>query len=168
MIEIFKDIKGYEGLYEVSNFGRVKSLERKSSHGKQLKERMLKPIIGGWGYLALKLYKDNTSKTICVHQLVAITFLNHKPNGHKIVVDHIDNNKSNNRLENLQLISNRQNASKDRKGYSSKYIGVSWSKVANKWHARISINGKHEHLGYFSNELEAAEAYQSKLKEITI
>ena len=166
--EFWIDVEGYEGLYEVSNFGRVKSLDRKSSDGRQLKERMLKPIINGYGYLVLNLYKNGKRKSLYIHQLVAMAFLEHTPNGHKIVVDHIDNDKSNNRLENLQLISNRQNTSKDRKGYSSKYVGVAWYEAKSKWISQIMINGKLKYLGLFTNELEAAEAYQSKLNEISI
>ena len=167
MTEIFKDVEGYEGLYQVSNFGRVKSLDRKSSDGRQLKERMLNPIINGYGYLVLNLHKNGKRKSLYIHQLVAMAFLEHTPNGHKIVVDHIDNDKSNNRLENLQLISNRQNTSKDRKGYSSKYVGVAWDKSKSKWISQIKIDGKIKYLGLFTNEIEAAESYQNALKNLT-
>ncbi len=159
MIEIWKDIKGYEEIYQVSNLGRVKSL-------KYNKQRILKTPANGSGYYHCNLCSKGKPKRFNVHQLVAMAFLNHKPDGIKIVVDHVDNNKSNNRLENLQLISHRQNTSKDKKGGSSEHIGVCWDKANSKWVSYILINGKQKHLGRFSNEIEAAKAYQLALNKI--
>jgi hypothetical protein len=162
MQEIFKDIPGYEKFYQVSNLGSVKSL----GNNKKRKEKLLKAALNNKGYYTVSLSKDFKMKTIQVHQLVAMAFLNHKPHGHKIVVDHINNIKTDNRLENLQLISHRENASKDRKGYSSKYVGVHLCKIVNKWISRIYINGKTKHLGIFDNELLAKKAYQKALNEL--
>lgn len=167
MMEEYRAVKGFEGFYEVSNLGNVKSLARKSSNGKQLKEKMLKPGINSRGYLTLVLHKDGNKKCHQVHQLVAMAFLNHTPNGYKTVIDHIDNYPLNNRVENLQLISHRENCTKDKIGYSSKYVGVTWYKPTSKWRAQIKIDGKNKHIGLFSDELEASNAYQSRLKEIT-
>jgi len=170
MEEIWKDIPGYEGLYQVSNMGRVKSLERMVDDwrgGKRkIGERVLKPRIGGGGYQTVLLYKEGC-RDLRIHQLVAITFLNHTPNGHTIVVDHVDEDKINNRLDNLQLISNRENTSKGyrHKKTSSIFTGVSWHKMYKKWSANIWIDGKNKYLGRFDTELEAHEAYQKKLKE---
>ena len=152
---IYKDIPGYEGLYQVSNFGTVMSF-------KQYKEgKILKANKNSGGYLSVGLNKDGKKKTFNIHQLVAISFLNHKPDGtQKIVVDHIDNNYLNNRLDNLQLISQRENSSKDKKNCSSKFTGVHWNKKENKWQVRILIDGKRKHLGYFEDEQEAALAYK--------
>ena len=164
--EIWKDVSGHSG-YEVSNFGRVKSLARvvmRSDGNKySVKERVLKTGDNGSGYLQVAL--DKKSRT--VHQLVAIAFLNHKPDGTmKTCVDHIDNNKLNNRADNLQLISARENTSKDKKGGSSEYVGVCWDKSSSKWHSRIRINSKRKYLGSFTNELDAAEAYQNALTKL--
>jgi 3'-phosphoadenosine 5'-phosphosulfate sulfotransferase len=156
--EIFKNIPGYEGLYQVSNLGNVKSL-------KYEKEKLLKPCKDTWGYYFVNLCKDRKRKGFAVHKLVAMTFLNHIPNGHKIVVDHINNIRTDNRLENLQIISARENISKDWKGNTSKYTGVSWHKRENKWKSQIQINGKRKHLGRFTNEFQAHEAYQKALNE---
>ena len=169
--EIWKDIPGYEGLYQVSSLGRVRSLDRVVPHGRfgefKLKGRVLKPSPDLNGYLKLNLYKDGMTKTIEVHKLIAIAFLNHEPCGNKIVVDHIDNNKTNNRLDNLQLITHRENLSKDKSGYTSQYVGVSWSKQKNKWMATIQVSGKNKHLGSFDSEYEAHLAYQKALNEIS-
>ena len=83
-----------------------------------------------------------------------------------LVVDHINNNSLDNRVENLQVITQRQNATKDRTNKTSKYAGVSWHKALNKWRSYIKINYKQIHLGYFDNEEEASEVYNNKLKQI--
>ena len=156
-IEVWKNIPEFES-YQVSNLGNVRSL-------KYGKERIIKQMIGGRGYYRLSLMKNKKSHTPLVSQLMAIAFLNHKPCGNKIVVDHIDNNKLNNKLYNLQLITNRENLSKDKKS-NSKYTGVCWHKSVKKWQSRIGINGKMKHLGYFTDEKEAAQAYQNELKKL--
>ena len=165
-MEEWRAIKGYEGLYEVSNLGNVKSLARKDSLGRQVKEKILKTPADSYGYYQCGLYLEGKVRKFFIHNLVAITFLGHKPNGNNIVVDHINNVKTDNRLENLQLISHRENLSKDKKGYSSKYIGVTWHKSANKWVSHIGIDGRLKYLGLFINELEASRAYQYALKEL--
>jgi len=156
--EIWKYVKDYEGVYQVSNLGRVKSL-------KFGKERILKMVINNAGYILVALHKDGNQKSKNVHQLVAIAFLGHIPCGNNLVVDHINTIKTDNHLDNLQIITHRENCSKDKKG-SSKYTGVSWYKRCNKWQAIININGQNKPLGYFKTELEASEAYQQKLETI--
>jgi hypothetical protein len=158
--EEFRPVKGYEGIYEVSNLGNVKSF-------KFNKSKILKVSKDKYGYLKVNLYKNKKIKTRYIHQLMAIAFLNHTPNGHELVVDHIDNNPSNNNLDNLQITTHRQNISKDRKG-SSKYTGVCWSKTSKKWKAGIKLNGEYKHLGYYTNEKQAADVYQYQLKKIQI
>lgn len=159
-IEIFKDIPGYEGMYQVSNLGCVKSLERKGkTKGRILKQRKRN------GYFRVNFSVKQVHKTFQVHQLVAMAFLNHNPCGFELVVDHINNIKTDNRLENLQLISVRENTSKDKKGGTSKYIGVTFHKLTNKWQSCIYINGKYKHLGLFINEKDAHLTYQKALKQ---
>ena len=88
--EVFKDIADFPR-YQVSNLGRVKSLVHK-------KERILKTGLNGRGYLQVKLYKNGKKNTIKIHSLVAKTFIG-ESNG--LDVDHIDEIKTNNKLENL-------------------------------------------------------------------
>jgi hypothetical protein len=83
------------------------------------------------------------------------------------LVDHIDNNKLNNKLNNLQLTTNRINSTKDRVGPTSKFIGVGFHKSTNKWRSRIQIDGKNIWLGVFVTEIEASNAYQNALKSIS-
>jgi hypothetical protein len=156
--EEFRDIPGFEG-YQVSNLGRVKSFKR-------YREGVLKNSIQHNGYYTTALSINNKSFTKNIHQLVAMAFLDHKPDGFKIVVDHINRDKLDNNLENLQLISNRENSSKDKRDGTSKYTGVSLIKSYSKWKAQIDVNGKSIHLGTFNTEEEASEYYQNALKAI--
>ena len=160
MKEIWKNIESYEGLYQVSNLGRVKSL-------KYNKQRILKTPSDAYGYSVCNLSSKGKQKIFKVHKLVAMAFLNHTPNGHNTVVDHINNLKIDNRLENLQITSQRENTSKDKKKGSSKYVGVYWKKNCNKWVSKIWINGKSKHLGRFTDEMEAAKSYQNALKSLS-
>lgn len=154
--EIWKDILGYEGLYQVSSLGNIKSF-----HGNN--ERVLKSSADYYGYHIIILCKNQLRKTFKVHQLVAMAFLNHIPNGNKMVIDHINDSKSDNRLENLQVVTQRYNSRKTQGKYSSQYKGVSWSKQNNKWNSLIQINGKLKYLGNFTNEYDAHIAYQTAL-----
>ena len=164
-IEVWKDIPEYEGLYQVSNLGNVRSLNFKNTK----KVKILKKGLNSNGRYRITLSKNGKKKGNCkISQLSAMAFLNHKPCGHKIVVDHIDNDKENDKLYNLQLISNRENTIKDTKRGSSRYVGVSWSKTSKKWRATIHTQGKLKHLGYFTDEKEAAQVYQNELNKIKL
>lgn len=157
--EIWKDIPGYEGLYQASDLGNIKSLNYKNT-GKQ---KVLNVYNDGNGYLCVGLNRKGR-KTFKIHKLIAMTFLNHIPNGHKIVIDHINNNRKDNRVCNLQLITNRENASKDRSNYTSKYVGVFWDKREKKWLSKIHIEGKTYSLGGFKDDFIASEVYNKALK----
>lgn len=156
--EIWKDIPDYIGYYQVSSLGRVKSTQKK-------KHLIIKPWDDGRGYLCVCLCKNKINKKFKVHKLVAMAFLNHKPNlGFKLVVDHINEIKHDNSVENLQIVTTRYNVSKSIKSAKSKYIGVVFDR--NKWKAQIVIKGKLKNLGRFENEYDAHLVYQKKLKEI--
>jgi hypothetical protein len=169
-MEIWKSIPGYDGLYEVSNIGSVKSLPRKMTKGRVnfiSKEKILKYAKTD-GYFNVSLFKDGKRKTIRVHVLVAMAFLGHVPNGHKIEVDHKNDIKTDNRLENLQILSGDEHRRKPKKSVkkSSKYTGVCWDKYANKWVAYIYIDRKYKNLGLFTDEYEAHLAYQRALNNL--
>ena len=169
MKEIWKYIPGYEGYYQISEEGTVKRLERyRNSNGGSkvlIKEMILKPYLStNKKYLNIKLQIDLKSKSYGIHQLIAMTFLNHKPCGHKLVVDHIDENTLNNSKSNLRILTQRENLSR-RKNTSSKYTGVYFSKAANKWESSISIDGKRIYIGLFKSEIKAHQEYQKALKE---
>ena len=168
MEEVWKDIKGYENLYKVSNLGRIKSLRRLvplKNGFRRIKERILKQTANNKGYCVVSLNKSGDCNTFMIHSLVSIHFLNHKPNGRSgLVIDHIDNNPQNNKLSNLQIISHRENCSKDKYGYTSRYIGV--SRYKDRWRAAIGYDGKMNHIGYFKSEYYAHLAYQNELSKL--
>ena len=165
--EIWKDVVSYEKHYQVSSYGRVKSLDRVNVRGHKIKGKMLNPAYDGRGYLMVGLSLNGNQKSRKVHQLVAEAFLNHVPNGYGLLVDHIDNNKLNNNLSNLQVISNRENCSKDKNGGTSKYIGVCFDSHNKKYMSSCRYKGKSVNLGRFKTEIEASEAYNNFLKSIT-
>ena len=167
MREIFKDIHDYESLYQVSNLGRVKSLERVTKHNqngiKRVKECILKQSLSS-GYPKVTLHKRGVRNSKRVHQLMAIAFLGHRPNGLRMVINHIDFNPLNNNLDNLEIVTNRENSNQKHLKSSSKYIGVRWNR--GKWEAQIRIGKKSVYLGRYSNELDAAKAYKDVLKTL--
>lgn len=111
--EIWKDIQGYEGLYQVSNLGRVKSLGRFVINPLVPKgyswhpERILKGRNDTKGYLRVVLYKDQMSKGFKVHRLVAVAFIPNSEN--KPEVDHINRDKIDNSVNNLRWVSHKEN-----------------------------------------------------------
>lgn len=107
MKEIWRDIKGYEGLYKVSNYGRIKSLERKDCLGRSKKEKILKLSEDKDGYLLITLHKNKKVKTFKVHRLVAETFVPN-PNNYPII-NHKDENKINNHVSNLEWCTVKYN-----------------------------------------------------------
>jgi len=113
MKEIWKDIKGYEGQYQISNLGRVKSLARIQKIGlrnikiKPLKEIILKQSKSTSGYYQVCLCKNSVKKTHAIHKLVAKHFILNENN--KKQVNHIDGNKTNNFYKNLEWCSYHEN-----------------------------------------------------------
>lgn len=105
--EIWKDIKGFEGLYQISNMGNIKSLGNGKSNNS--KERILKPGKNSNGYLHVILYKDGIKKDYTVHQLVGNAFLSN-PQGYK-ELNHKDEDKTNNNADNLEWCSRSYNCS---------------------------------------------------------
>lgn len=110
-MEVWKDIEGYEGLYQVSNKGRVKSLERTVWTGRgyyqTLPERILKPCKDSRGYLYVNLCKEGKRKTCRIHRLVAQAFIDNPDNLPE--VNHIDEDKENNAIENLEWCTSKDN-----------------------------------------------------------
>lgn len=111
MGEIWKDIKGYEGMYQVSNYGNIKSLDRiigyKKGKTRLWKGNIKKPTITCKGYLKVALYKNGKSKTEEVQRIVAANFIK-KPND-KTQVNHINGVKTDNRVENLEWVTPHEN-----------------------------------------------------------
>lgn len=114
MDEIWKPVNGYEGLYEVSNIGRVRSLKRKSTKGRVLKLQSDKD-----GYKTVNLSRNNISKVLRVHRLVAMAFIENTDST-KNIINHKNEDKGDNRVENLEwcdsLYNTRYNGAVKRRG----------------------------------------------------
>jgi len=160
MKEEFKDVPGYEGYYKVSNLGTVLSMPRKGNTCiRQLSQSKTKK-----GYLYVTLYMNSDKKKMRVHQLVAMAFLGHTVCGMERVIDHKDFDKTNNNVDNLRIVSARENSSRVLRKKTSKYVGVHFCKRLSKWVSSIRIGGKKKHLGYFSCERKARLKYESSLR----
>lgn len=147
MQEEWKTIEGFED-YLISSKGRVKSFKRG-------KEKVLKGAKSVNGYQNFTIDK----RPYGAHQLVAMAFLNYVPCGLKIVVDHIDENKQNNQVSNLRLVSNRTNVHNKRTNRSSMFKGVYFHFDNSKYVARICMNGKSKYLGAFECHIRAHLEY---------
>ena len=109
-MEEWKDIEGYEGYYQISNMGRVKSLERTVWNGRgyqKVPEKILKGMDNGKGYLRVELCKEGKVKTCRIHRLVAMAFI---PNPNNLPeVNHKDKIRTNNKVENLEWCTTKYN-----------------------------------------------------------
>ncbi len=110
MEEIWKDIPNYEGIYQVSNLGRIKSLYFTSNIYKKkfYKEKILKPKKGKDNNLRIELWKDKRHKTVLLHRLIATTFLENLIDTN-MTVNHKNGNRLDNRVENLEWLSRADN-----------------------------------------------------------
>ena len=160
-MEEWKEVNGFNGMYKISSKGNVLSLLGRL-------ERILKPRYDKRGYVQYILYFNGVKKSVKGHHLVWEHFGKGERNGRLINVDHIDDNKSNNNIDNLQLLTNRENLSKGqlKRNKSSKYTGVYKPKGSIRYQAYITINKKHKYLGSYLTEIEASNAYNQALKTI--
>lgn len=155
--EIWKDVIGYEGIYKVSNLGRVKSLARKRFNGKgyyNVNEIMLTPRKDTNGYLIVALHNQTKPKTFKVHRLVARAYIGEST----LTVDHINGIKIDNRVDNLRYVTNRENIVSYHTKYN-KYTGTYYEKKHNKYRAQITVNTKAIWLGLYDTVQEAHQAY---------
>ena len=157
--EVWKDIPGYDGIYQASELGNIRSLRFR-------KIRILKPGITNKGYYIVKLFKNGKPKGFGVHALVAMSFLEHAPDRYNKIIDHIDSNPANNCIENLRVITSRENCSKERTIRSGLPVGVSLSPSGKKYLANIRSGKDRVYLGSYLSQKEAAQAYQTALKKI--
>ena len=160
MQEVWKPIEGYEGRYEVSNLGRVKSLSRTVINtGRVLKEKYNCLHLKRGGYYSVLLSNDGVKKTILLHQLVAKAFIENK--GNHRAVNHIDGDKLNNRVDNLEWVSSRENSCHYYLNSNiGTLVGVHYRKDRNKYCAHIHEQGKKKWLGQYDN---VQDAYQARL-----
>jgi len=175
MEEIWKDIEGFEGLYQVSNMGNVRTFYKQEidiNTGRFYKIVSDTPILlkqnnDRYGYRCLNLCKDNKRKKYLIHRLVALAFIPNPEN--KPFIDHIDNNSLNNHISNLRWATfseNSMNQKTQTRTRSSKYKGVFFQKRRNHWISRIRKDYKSIHIGRYHSKILAAIAYDLKALEL--
>ena len=145
-MEQWNDVIGFEGIYQVSNFGRLKS-----------NKKILNPCANKKGYLKTTLSKNSIKKQVFIHRIVAEAFLGLVDG--KPFINHKNGIKNDNRIENLEWVSNLENQCHKPKKESatSKYIGV-YKLKNSRWRVQIGINRKVIYLGSFESEIQAANA----------
>ena len=160
MQEVWKDIKGYEGMYQVSNFGRVKSFDRYDKHGALWLGKILSNKPKKTGYVNVKFSVDGKRSVKLVHRLVAEAFIPNIEN--KPEVNHKDGNKSNNKVSNLEWVTSRENTlhgiEKGLIKYNKEALARGQKKSAELMKRKVrqvSIDG--ESLREFNSIKEAAE-----------
>jgi len=165
--EIWKDVIGFEGLYQCSSEGRIKSLDRivKNHHNstKLIKGR-IKKLYTKAPYITISLGKEGKYYYNSMHRIIYESFYG-KTEKH---IDHINNDRHDNRICNLQALSVNDNINKSRLNMNrtSKYPGVHY-RGRNKWRACIMVNRKLYNLGSFVNEELASIAY-NEAKQLLI
>lgn len=171
--EIWKPIPSYEGIYEVSDFGNIKSLDRivkQSNCTRNLKGLILSFTEDSFGYKTVGLTRYGKTKRIRVHRLVYESFVSTIKD--KLVVDHINGDVRDNRLSNLQVITHRENITKGKYKNTLKYkkeSNVFYRSDRDRWVVRFSINGKFKSFGSFKKKEQAiskAIEVKNKLYEI--
>ena len=157
MGDVWKDVPGYEGLYKISNSGKVKSLRFNHSS----KEKVLRNRIVGGGYCQVILYKNKNKKAFYVHVLVANSFILNPNNFPE--VNHKDGNKTNNHVDNLEWVTSKQNSvhavktglrvvPKGKEHYRSKKINQ-YDKLGNFVKTWNSMNEIKRTLGYCTSNI---------------
>jgi hypothetical protein len=160
---------GLETNVEITRCGKVRRIKvdwikNKSKTG-EVDFSNLKLHTNGYKSLGIQI-KGLKPKAILLQQLIASVFLGYKFQGHKLVIDHIDSNKLNNHIDNLRVVTQRENISKEKSIKSGLPTGVYFRKDIKKYITQIQINNKRINLGSFNTIEEASNAYQNKLKTL--
>jgi len=153
MSETWKQISSVDDRFLASADGTVKTMPYTDARGKQRKERVLKPKVTKDGYLSVMGGK-------LVHRLVAEAFMGPS----KLRIDHINGIKSDNRVENLEYVTDRENIWRHHKK-NKKFVGVGLHKKTGLFYARIYYNGRTRSLGYYKTDIEAKVAFDNFCKE---
>lgn len=154
MEEIWVPVKGYNGRYEVSNLGRVKNSKRGN---------VLNPTAKSNKYRKVTFYDSGKPNYVCVHRVVVESFLRDIKRDE--VVNHIDGDKLNNNLCNLEIVTCRENNTHGIMKSGRGLTGAVFDKRSKKWRPTIRINGKMIQLGSFDTPEDAHNAYMAALEK---
>jgi hypothetical protein len=151
-METWKDVAGYEGLYSVSDMGRVRG-----------PRKLLRPGADGGGYLAVNLCKDGCQVLMKVHRIVAAAFIPN-PDG-KREVDHINRNRQDNRFENLQWATKRENMLNTNRHNGERY-GIYWVKLRGVYEVKFRVNKHIRHYGWHETLENAIQVRNDAIDEL--
>lgn len=169
----WKDIEGYEGLYQVHRKGYVRNASG----------LVMKTYLNNSDYVCIKLRKNRRSKAFLVHRLVALAFVKNRNLELFVLVNHEDGDKSNNYYKNLKWCDNSYNILHARRiglnpynkpavgkqfGKTSKYHGVGYDVRRDKWYSGITHEKRCQFRKRFDTEVEAAKHFNWILKELKI
>jgi hypothetical protein len=158
--EEFRAIKGYPD-YEVSNLGRVKSLERIGHAGSSIDEKILKTNPDANHYPTVTLWKDGKGTSKNVHILMGIEFLDYNTGIDGWSVNHKDYNRENNNLSNLEIGMPRDIYCMKHLQKSDKYEDVYLDKIFSNWKTVVTRTKNDKRIEGFKDELEASEAQEN-------
>jgi hypothetical protein len=163
-MEIWKDVPSYEGCYQVSNLGNVRSVDRIGRDGRGLRGKNLKKDRSTNGYLQVNLYHPlKHPRTLGIHRLVAWSFIGEQ--GDKVHVHHIDSNKENNQIDNLTYLTHRENTSLQLRNLKNGLpTGVSKTQRGYAATLRCPRTGKKYRVGTFKTIAEASDKYKEALR----
>lgn len=165
-MEEWRDIKGFEGFYQISNYGLIKGIQRKIYRDNFYtirKEKILKKSLDKDAYEKIILSKLNKDYTFQVHRLIGSAFLNNPTN--LPTINHKNKIKSNNFVLNLEWASHRENSCHRSKMGEPNKIGGYFNPKENRWYSYIYINKTTFYLGSFETQREANIAYKKALKQ---
>jgi len=167
-IEVWKHIPGYEGIYQCSNLGRIRGVDRLDCRNRECKGVIMKQTVGNVGYKTVYLWNNGKKKTIRTHQVVAMSFLNHTQCRYSLVVNHKNGNRLDNNVENLEVVTARYNSQHSSQmrvdSKSSIYTGVVYREKHNIYQVTVTINSKHVYIGVYSTDVEANNMYLSAIE----
>lgn len=165
--EIWKPVFGYEGYYEVSNTGKIRSLERyvitNQGYKTKVNSRIMTQQKNKYGYNDVKLSKNGKALRLLTHRIVMQSFIGKSD----LQVDHLNKDKQDNRVTNLEYVSHRENVRRSSVCKNGN-PGIYWSKRNNMWACAIQKNKKRHFGGYFRNQGDAIKARDDLLKKLSI
>ena len=157
--EFWAEIEGYEGLYEVSDLGRVKSFKRNKTEGE-----ILRPVNDGRGYLHVGLFKNRVRKTMTIHRIVGKAFLPNQEN--KPTVDHINRDQTDNRACNLRFATHSEQQYNTSSSINAEHYWIAYIpslRRPSKWCLVFRYQNEKKKRKFFKTEKEAQEYFDKNV-----